>query len=191
MCILISTDTHQQQEITHCAVPAASLFLCYPVINCSPLGTCSISYSSHWNGRKCQHQLGRWLWRTGNTHRQGNQLDFFPKNKLNRQCSLGKPRIPVDWPNLLHKNTAPKAMRRYFGASDSPLGGQVTPNIVLLLLKPEAKGKHRGHLTELPKAMTQHGPCWFTASFLWFIASLCSPGRRGDNKRATKPTLPH
>lgn len=178
MCILIFTDTHQLQEITQCAVPAVSLSLCYPVINCSPFGTCSISYSSHWNGRKCQHQLGRWLWRTGNTHRQGNYLGFFPKNKWNCPCSLGKPWIPVvpvDWPNLLHKNTGSKGNEKVF-ASGSPHGGQVTPNVVLLLLKPEEKAKCRGHLTKPPRAMAQRGSCWFIALLLWFIASLCSPG---------------
>lgn len=157
MCILIFTDTHQVQEITHCAVRAVSLSLCYPVINCSPFGTCSISYSSHWNGRKCQHQLGRWLWRTGNTHRQGNYLVFFPKSKWNCPCSLGKPWIPVvpvDWPNHLHKNTGSKGNEKVF-ASGSPHGGQVTPNVVLLLLKPEEEAKCRGHLTKPPRAMAQ------------------------------------
>lgn len=123
-------------------------------------------------------------------HTQARKLTgFFPKNKLNCQSSLGKPRIPVvpvDWPNFLHKTQVPKAMRRYFGASDSPHGGQITPNIVLPLLKSEAKGKHGGHLTTPLTATAQHSSCWFIGSLLLFIALLCSPGEESRQQKSNK-----
>lgn len=121
---------------------------------------------------------------TGFSSQKQVKLSVFTGEAQNSSCSSGQ--------TFCTKTEVPKAMRRYFGLSDSPHGEQVTPNIVLLFLKPEAKGKRRGHLTKPPRAMAQHGSCWFIASLLWFIASLCSPGverRQQKSNKTHTPTL--